>query len=170
VGHCCADIFKSLKSNKASSFSPEWFVAALFQNGCLVFRSPVKIDYVQSLRAQWCQHHSRHGRKFINSPNKTRPVEWYSIVADPQRTPSVSPLHWCITSSRMRLLRVLHSNGCTRHVSWYLLCDFVLALFGKRLIFTELSLSKGSICHDIVMISAGLGSKNDCSGEGQQQL
>jgi hypothetical protein len=29
--------------------------------------------------------------------------------------------HYCVASSRTRKLSVLHSNGCTRHVSWHVL-------------------------------------------------
>jgi hypothetical protein len=44
VGHCGTEISNSCKSNKLNSFSPEGFVTALFQNGCLAFRSPASID------------------------------------------------------------------------------------------------------------------------------
>jgi hypothetical protein len=51
VGHCGAEISKSLKSNKAISFSPEWFETAQFQNGCSAFRSPAKIDLRLKLKS-----------------------------------------------------------------------------------------------------------------------
>jgi hypothetical protein len=51
VGYCGAEISNSLKSNKAISFSPEKFETALFQNGCLAFRSPAKIDLRLKLKS-----------------------------------------------------------------------------------------------------------------------
>jgi hypothetical protein len=44
VGDCGAEISKSFTSNNCNSFSPEGFETALFQNGCLAFRSPASID------------------------------------------------------------------------------------------------------------------------------
>jgi hypothetical protein len=44
VGHCSAEISNSLKSNKANGSWPEEFETALFQNGCLEFRSLAKVD------------------------------------------------------------------------------------------------------------------------------
>jgi hypothetical protein len=51
VGHCGAEISNSCTSNKLSSFSPEGFETALFQNGFLACRSPAKIDLCLKLKS-----------------------------------------------------------------------------------------------------------------------
>jgi hypothetical protein len=65
VGHCCAVISSWLASNKHKSSLPEGLETALFQNGCLAFRSPASIDLRLSLIALWCQRHSRHNFCFL---------------------------------------------------------------------------------------------------------
>jgi hypothetical protein len=43
---------RMLKYNiKSTSFSPEEFETALFQNGCLAFRSPARIDFLLELKS-----------------------------------------------------------------------------------------------------------------------
>jgi hypothetical protein len=51
VGHCGAEISNLLNSSKAISFSPEGFESALFQNGCLAFKSLAKIDLRLKLKS-----------------------------------------------------------------------------------------------------------------------
>jgi hypothetical protein len=43
--------------------------------------------------------------------------------------------YYCVTSLRTRMLRALHNNGCTRHVSWHLLycCLWALPSNGRCL-------------------------------------
>jgi hypothetical protein len=49
-GALCAEISNLLKSNKVMSFSPDGFETALFQNGCPMLRSLVKIDLPLKLK------------------------------------------------------------------------------------------------------------------------
>jgi hypothetical protein len=65
-GHCGAEISNSFKSNKAMIFSPEAFEIALFQNGCLAFRSPASIDLRLNLKSS-VMSASPQARRFVNS-------------------------------------------------------------------------------------------------------
>jgi hypothetical protein len=51
---------------------------------------------------------------------------------DPERSHREHRLHhlfyFCVTSPRTRMLQALHSNGCTRHLSWHFLYCCMRAL------------------------------------------
>jgi hypothetical protein len=51
VGYCGAEIAKSFICSKLSSFTPKGLETILFQNGCLAFRSPAKMDLLLKFKS-----------------------------------------------------------------------------------------------------------------------
>jgi hypothetical protein len=63
--------------------------------------------------------------------NWTQSVESYNLGVDPQRTLLATPLLLLRNITGYMLTQLLHSNGCTRHVSWHLLHCYVRLLPSK---------------------------------------
>jgi hypothetical protein len=51
VGHCGAEISNSFICSKLSSFITEGLETILFQNGCLAFGSPAKMNLLLKLKS-----------------------------------------------------------------------------------------------------------------------
>jgi hypothetical protein len=107
---------KSSKSNFISLY-----VVTALHNGysSAVFLLDVSRERIFSLRCPPVntpqlkpQLHCTH------SLNWTRSVESYSLGADQKRTPLATPLLLLRKVTAYFLPQSLHSNGCTRHVSW----------------------------------------------------